>query len=139
MPNPGPTHRTILTATLSSISIAGALSSLSVLTIPALAQSPFPATLIAQFKTLYRLDRLVHAPATLATSLLWFLAAYQAYAARTRAPGGNAGWKALALAGTCALGVLGVERVVMEPVGRALVDEMHYHERDLERDRKSVV
>jgi hypothetical protein len=134
MSAPTPPQRTIVTATLSSIYITGALSSISLLTIPSLAQSPSTTTLISQLKTLYRLDRFIHAPTVLATSLLWFIAAYQTYAARIRAPGGNPGWKSLALAGTCLLGVLGFERVVMEPVARALVDEMHYHERDLERN-----
>lgn len=134
MPTSASPHRTIFTATLSSIYITGALSSLSLLTIPSLAQSPSTTTLVSQFKTLYRLDHLLHTPTMLATSLLWFIAAYQAYSARIRGPGGNPGWKSLTLAGTCLLGVLGFERVVMEPVGRALVDEMHYHERDLERN-----
>jgi hypothetical protein len=127
MPTRATPHLPILTATLSTIFLTGSLTSLSLLTIPSLAASASVSVLISQFRNLHRLDRLLLFPTTLATSLLWYLAVYQAYVGKLR-------WRSLALAGTCLLASLGFEHVVMEPVSRALGDEMHYHERDLERN-----
>ena len=125
--------RTILIATIASASLAGFLSSISLLAIPALSASPSVEIIILQFKTLYRIERLIRTPVTLSTSLLWFVAAWRAYAAgnvtRIKGP-----WKSLTLAGTCLVGMLGFTQLVVEPVSRALVDGMHYHERDLERN-----
>lgn len=130
--------RTILTATIASASLAGFFSSISLVAIPALSASPSVEIIIHQFKTLYRVERLIRTPFTLVTSALWFLAAWQAYFYGPSGSGSSAGikgpWKLLTLAGTCLVGMLGFTQLVVEPVSRALVDGMHYHERDLERN-----
>jgi hypothetical protein len=130
--------RIILTATIASASLAGFLSSISLLAIPALSTSPSVEIIIQQFKTLYRVERLIRTPFTLFTSALWFVAAWRAYFYGSSGSAGVGGikgpWKSLTLAGTFLVGMLGLTQLVVEPVSRALVDGMHYHERDLERN-----
>ena len=78
---------------------------------------------------------MIRTPFTLLTSALWFAAAWRAYFYGSSGGTGIKGpWKSLTLAGTCLVGMLGFTQLVVEPVIRALVDGMHYHQRDLERN-----